>query len=1085
MSTAYAFRHFLMLVFAALLSSVAGQAAADTDITLFKSFAGNVNFVGTQKTLRTKSNTVDACAIVSASTTTTATLSGIPTGATILSAQLYWAGSSSTKDYSIVFEGFPVNAPTSRQYSSSTVGYDYFGGAVDVTSQVTAKRNGTYSFSGLTVNNGSPYCSVQGVLAGWSLVVVYSLKSETFRVLNIYEGFKYIRSSSITLTLSNFTIPTLTTGMTGRVAHVTWEGDSSISGGGEDLSFNGVAMTDSLNSSGNQFNSASNINNDSASYGVDFDAYTLASPTIKAGQTSATTKYESGTDLVLLNAEVIAVPNTPIADLALTMTRDQDLVLGQSALYTLNVTNNGPQDSTAPIVVTDTVPATLGVLAAGGEDWTCVISGQVVTCTYNLELAVGTTAPPIYLLTMVNSNSPSSVTNTASVDGPLFDNVSGNNTASNTGTISVPSYVFTDSACVSGQAFGSTKQTCKFLALAKTIAGVPIKPIYVTNVNTSGVPTALNTTLATTKSIQFGLSCQNPLTHAGTQANFPDMNTTLPLCASNGATPTSWGAYQVLTFPANSPSNCIAALPLGTCTGMLFDYADAGRVKLFMSDSAGKTGASGPFIMRPDNFVLTAYRYPNGGTTKLANPAPTTAAAGTSTVFARAGDYFTIELQATTRKADPNDSSKVLLAKNYGNEVSDDGTKAAAPHGVTLAVQAAIDPATKVAFADMANMPDLVGSPGGFSAGISKYDKFVWDEVGILAVTPNATGGDYLGAGAVTGASVNIGRFIPDHFDTAIPVASPLMSCSARITCASTLSGMVYSQQPFGATVTARHLNGTALQNYKGAFARNVTLAAWDNLASTTRQNPPAMPAGAATSQLYLGATTANASVFPAASFNVTGGDAGVGTGTVNYVLPNAYNRSSTATASNPPAPTAIYLRASEADTKNDGVTSLRASVTTTNSSGTSTTTNPTVEGGVMVVSGRMSVANANGSEILALPMGLTAQYWNGTGWVTSDTDSGTTLTSSNFAFQNCKGNLKTTATGTANCSTLVSVASASSSVVLSAGTGTLRLNATGKGKTGSAEVYLTTPLWLPSTAGLATFGVYKSGPVTYIRELY
>jgi MSHA biogenesis protein MshQ len=1054
MNVSAVFRHCGWLVLAAVLLCLARQASADTEITLFKSFAGNVNFVGTQKTLRTKANAVDPCAVASSSTTTTAALSGIPTGATILSAQLYWAGSgsSSARDYSIVFEGFPVVATTARQYSSATVGYDFFGGAADVTSQVTSKRNGTYSFSGLAVSTGSPYCSVQAVLGGWSLVVVYSLKTETFRVLNIYEGFKYIRSSSITLTLSNFTVPALTSTMTGRVAHVTWEGDSTISGGGEDLSFNGYAMTDTLNPSGNQFNSASNINNDAASYGVDFDAYTLASPKIQAGQTSATTEYESGTDLVLLNAEIIAVPNTPIADLAITMTRDQDLILGQSALYTLNVTNNGPQDSSTPIVVTDTVPVTLGVLAAGGEDWTCVISGQVVTCTYAAELAVGTTAPPVYLLTMVNSNSASSVTNTASVDGPLFDNISSNNSASNTGTISVPTYVFTDSACVNATAFGNSRQTCKFLTLAKTIAGVPIKPIYVTNLNTSGVPTALSTTLPTIKSIRFGLSCQNPVKDAGTYANFPDSLNTLPLCTPSSATPTTWGTYQLLTFPASSPSNNV---------GMSFDYADAGRVKLFMYESASRIGASGPFIMRPDNFVLTASR--TVGSTTVQNPAPTTAAAGTATVFAHAGDYFTIKVQATTRKADPSDSSKVLLAKNYGNEISDDGSKAAAPHGVTLAVQAAADPAStttpKATFADMTNMPDLVGQPGGFSAGVSSYDQFVWDEVGILAITPNATGGDYLGAGAVTGVSVNIGRFVPDHFDTTIPVASPLMSCSSALTCASTLSGMVYSVEPFGATVTARHLNGTALQNYKGAFARPVTLTAFSTLGGAVA-NPPS-----ATGKLYLGSATA-AAVFTADLFAA---GTGVAAANINYALPNPYSRTNASTAANPGAPTAFYLRATDPD----AVTSLRS------------TTATTVEGGVMVASGRMVVANANGSELLTLPLGLTAQYWSGSAWVLSDSDSVSSLSSSNFSFQNCKANLKTTATGTSNCSTLVAASTSPASVVLSAGTGTLRLNATGKGKTGSAEVFLSSPAWLPSTVGLATFGVYKSGPVTYIREVY
>ena len=106
-----------------LLAGAACGAQADTAIALFKSFAGSVNFVGTQKTMRSAANGANACSAVSASTVLTASLSGIPAGATILSAQLYWAASSSTQDYTITFEGSAVAAPTARRYTSNTIGF--------------------------------------------------------------------------------------------------------------------------------------------------------------------------------------------------------------------------------------------------------------------------------------------------------------------------------------------------------------------------------------------------------------------------------------------------------------------------------------------------------------------------------------------------------------------------------------------------------------------------------------------------------------------------------------------------------------------------------------------------------------------------------------------------------------------------------------------------------------------------------------------------------------------------------------------------------------------------------------------------
>ncbi len=1029
-----------------LLSLLCRPAMADTPIALFKSFAGNVNFVGTQKTLRTKANTVDPCSVTPATTATTAALSGIPSGAVVLSAQLYWAGSGATaaRDYTIKFENVVFTAPASRQYSSATVGYDFFGGAVDVTTQVIAKRNGTYSFSDLTVDTSNTFCAVQAVLGGWALAVIYSSPSETFRVLNIYEGFQYIRSSSVTLTLSNFNIPVLTPAKTGRIGHVTWEGDDSISGGGEDLLFNNVALTDAMNPSGNQFNSASNVNNDPYSYGVDFDAYTLTDPVIQQGQTSATTVYRSGTDLVIMSAEIIAVPNTPTADLGVTMTRDQTLTLGQTANYFITVKNNGPQADPGPIVVTDVLPAGLSAVAAGGDDWNCVISGQNVTCTYALQLEVGASAPVLTLLVMVNSNTPSSITNTTTVDGTLFDNVSGNDSASDTATVATPSYVFTDAICTNNVAFGSS-QPCKFIYFGNRIAGVPISPIYVTNLNASGVPTFISSTANTTLGLKFALSCHNPIKDAGTQANFPDTSTLLPLCAQSAATPTTWTASMNFTFVKSIPS---------TSVGMVFDYADAGRIKLYLSDTNGKTGATGPFVMRPDKFVLTAYRVltPSG---TWNNPAATLPTLGAATIFARAGEVFSMDVKATTRHA------TILLTKNYGNETP-------VARGVTLTATPALDPRKSAAqaainpyFDDMSYQPALQGTIGAFNAGIATYNKFIYDEVGILAVAAAAPGADYLGAGNITSASVNVGRFVPNHFDTAVPVVAPLIACPLKLACVAALkSSMVYSTQPFGATVTARHLNGsTTLINYQGEFARAVTLEAWDSVGGTTQKNPPATPSGSA---LKLGA---GAATVAAASFA-----AGVAAPAVNYALANPY-LDSAPRALNWAPPTAIYLRATDAE----AITSLRAPVGGVN---------PTVEGGAMIVNGRLLLANAYGSELLGLPIGVTAQYWNGSAWTISDTDTGAPALTG-VTFQNCVNGLKSSAAAPANCQSTLSAVGSPPVLSLTAGAGTVRLNPTGKGNAGSGELLLIGPSWLPSTHGRVTFGVYKSGPVTYVRELY
>lgn len=437
----------ILLGVALLLAS--HTANADTAISLLESFAGNVNFVGTQGTLRTSSNTGNgfspACMLVSGATSTAgsdptyADLSGVPSGATIQKAYLYWAGSGSP-DYDVTFEGTPVSASASRRYTSTAGGASpFFSAVADVTSIVTAKGNGKYSFENLTVdNNWYAYCNNSTVLGAWALLVIYSEPSETFRVLNLYEGFQYYNDSSITLDVSNFKTPSPLGSATGKHGHITWEGDPDIDGSNknpENLTFNNIVLSDGLNPAGNQFNSVSNINGDKQSYGVDFDAYTLNSTHLQAGQTSARTVYSTGQDLVFLSAEIVAVPNVPVADLGISMTRNSALVAGKNAAYVINVSNNGPNSEPGPVAVTDTLPAGLSFVSGSGTGWSCAV-GTPVTCSYTGgSLASGASLPALTLTVAVASSASGTIVNSASVKGTQFDHISANNTATDSTTI--------------------------------------------------------------------------------------------------------------------------------------------------------------------------------------------------------------------------------------------------------------------------------------------------------------------------------------------------------------------------------------------------------------------------------------------------------------------------------------------------------------------------------------------------------------------------------------------------------------------------------------------------------------------------
>lgn len=1032
---------WLACLLALLCWLAAGAARADSPITLFKSFAGNVSFTGTQKTMRTKDNNTDPCAVNTG--TMTMALTGVPAGATILNAQLYWAGSGSTPDYTVSFDGAAVTAPSNRSYTSATVGYDFFAGAVDVTSQVVAKGNANYTVGGLSINNGSPYCAVEGVLGGFQLLVVYSHSSQTFRVLNVYEGFQYIRNSAVSLTLANFKIPTPISNLTGKIGHITWEGDTTLSGGGEILMYNSVEMVDALNPSGNQFNSISNINNDSLSYGIDFDAYTVSSPTIKAGQTSARSDYQSGQDLVLMNAEVIAAPNVPAADRAVSMTLQTPLQPSQVSNYIISVSNNGPLTEGGPTRVVDVLPAALIFSSAAGTGWNCSINGQTLSCTYSGAMAAGVTLPPITLRVTTAAAASGLVNNSATVSGQLFDYYDGNDTSTVSSLVGAaaftPSYMFTEAAdpqrpvtdgqCVNGLPFGDPGQSCKLVNFTGTtnLANKDM-PMYLTYV-VSGVPTALSNSNSTIK-IKYALSCYDPVQDAGVRATFSAVGgaaVTLPLCAGSGAQPaqnsSTWSALNDVVMVGGKASSS---------SQYNFRYADVGRIEFLVSDNTARLGTSGPFVERPERLVLVA------PSSNLAG----TPASPTDAKFVTAGTAFALSVKALMYGGSP--------APNFGQETT--------PVTVQVTARAANDQNGDrlsdmvLGLSDSSQPLTFNGSFGAFSGGVASGSGFSYGDVGVLELSPTATPSNYLNSGELTLETLNVGRFVPDHFNTVI--AAPPMACDpAGMSCPAGV-GMAYSGQPFNLTVTAMNLQDQPTVNYRGALARAVALSAWSAAGSTVTANPPASPSGAAISANGV-ASGSFAAVTP-----------GVAAATPVYTLPRPYVASAPY-ANNWVAPTLVYLRAAETGSPNDGVSSLRSGA---------------VEAGISVVSGRLFVPNAYGSASLSVALALGAQYYGQSSvggaavlaWRNNASDSATVLTpATNLQYASCL----------LACPALAPNSAATLTMRAGSATAALKAGSTG-GKSGANVTVVNGPAWLPTSQGRVTFGVYRS-PVIFLREVY
>lgn len=331
-----------------------------------------------------------------------------------------------------------------------------------------------------------------------------------------------------------------------------------------------------------------------------------------------------------------------------------------------------------------------------------------------------------------------------------------------------------------------------------------------------------------------------------------------------------------------------------------------------------------------------------------------------------------------------------------------------------------------------------------------------YGEVGNIDLKATLASGSYLGSGLTasgssstigtvatvcTGGIGNVGTFIPDHFTT-------------TVTDGCTGCGFTYSGQPFTVVVTA--MNGLTTPaptiNYDGTantspnFANNVTLS--DANAATT-------PVG------VLGVSTTSMGVTVSApTLSVPKADFKQGVATLTSVPTYTFNP---VTPSNPIAntvPNTIKIRA--VDSVNSAVTSSGFA-----------------EGTTQIRNGRVYIPNMYGSELLPLSMPVTAQYYSSSGWVTSITDSQTSLA---FPGSYPIGGGATTVT------------KSPSTGILANGLLTLNLSAPGAGNVGSTLVAPTAasqllipylPL-MPPSGGTATFGIYKgNNSIIYMRENY
>jgi MSHA biogenesis protein MshQ len=474
-----------------------------------------------------------------------------------------------------------------------------------------------------------------------------------------------------------------------------------------------------------------------------------------------------------------------------------------------------------------------------------------------------------------------------------------------------------------------------------------------------------------------------------------------------------------------------------------------------------------------------------------------------------------------------NGASTPAITPNFGKEISPEAvmlTPAASMPDLAGAIAGNLTCSTPSSTcANGANGTVVLGGFGATTPGVAS-NSFVYDEVGIMTLTPKLDDPDghgyvEIGNGALnpTGwVSGNIGRFIPDHFAVTPDIVNPILTqadlqpqvvASATGTVAPAtvidvddttgfavggkvrIPGATASGNVFTATITAltpttltvdaaigTDLNGgePVIQewgSYMGEpFYAQFSLSAKDAAESLT-QNYQGAYAKLDPSVLGnpMGFAAVNGGINLSARLDTSTAASGTfGATGASVVAPLKITRGTT-----PDGPYAA-LQIGIAPTDSDGTLLGGASAYDLSVGGSTNHTSlmdAQVQATTEVRYGRTRISNAYGSELLALQVPMAIQYWNGSSFVTMTEDPLTIFPASSFVLSNYQGNL-------------TNGASTVTAPVLDKGRGVLGLSRPGLGNSGSVSISTNAPTYLPSNIARATFGIYKS-PLIYRRENY
>jgi fimbrial isopeptide formation D2 family protein/uncharacterized repeat protein (TIGR01451 family) len=169
---------------------------------------------------------------------------------------------------------------------------------------------------------------------------------------------------------------------------------------------------------------------DATSFSMTVD---IASGVTGSSLTNTATVSSTTTDPIPTNnSSTDNAGTTQQADLHVVKTLTSPLVAGQSATYSLAVSNSGPSDA-AGVTLQDILPAGESYGGATGTDWTCIDTAGTVNCSDSQPIVAGAPASVITLTVGLASEvQPSTFSNTATLSTSTPDPDPGDETSTAT-----------------------------------------------------------------------------------------------------------------------------------------------------------------------------------------------------------------------------------------------------------------------------------------------------------------------------------------------------------------------------------------------------------------------------------------------------------------------------------------------------------------------------------------------------------------------------------------------------------------------------------------------------------------------------